>query len=349
VGGFTRRQVPQQTIWSGGKGAIAGSDCSSVVQVESGTVSLSLGNNSSSILDYTMAQTFYRTISLSHMPTMIARLKTIIVAIVACAALSGCAVMQPPNAAGPTGGGPLYPILMIEDSERQEATAVALMRLASENAGVSSARLQPVTGTVSSLPQRPTTPLYLTKLGAGAVMTEEETRESLRRFIVQWQELIGSDPTKLSLVERTDQPDGSKVALYEQRPFRYPLRGGYGKLQIKFGPDRRIIDVNSSCIPDAERIQTALSALTIRFKAEDAVARLRTQPLSYTDANGNKQNLTLPAAGDIVAKGLTTYVMPARDRADTLEFHLAWEIEITNAPVRMVYLDAITGEIVSVQ
>ncbi len=277
------------------------------------------------------------------------KLSLLFTVLIAAAVLSGCAAMQPPNANGPVGNRPVYPILMIEDSERQEATAVALMRLASENASVSSARLQPVTGTVSSLPQRPSTPLYLTKLGAGAVMTEEETRESLRRFIVQWQELIGSDPTKLSLVERTDQPGGSKVALYEQRPFRYPLRGGYGKLQIKFGPDRRIIDVNSSCIPDAERIQTALSALTLKYKAEDAVARLRTQPLSYTDANGNKQNLTLPASSDIFAQGLTTYVMPARDRTDTLEFHLAWEIEITNAPVRMVYLDAITGEIVSAQ
>jgi hypothetical protein len=296
-----------------------------------------------------MTQTFYRTIALSRMPTKIGKLKSTIVVLLVSAALTGCAVMQPPNAAGPGGAGPVYPILLIEDSERQEATAVALMRLASSNASVSSARLQPITGTVLSLPEKPSTPLYLAKLGAGAVMTEEETRESLRRFIVQWQELIGSDPTKLSLVERTDQPDGSKVALYEQRPFRYPLRGGYGRLQIKFGPDRRIIDVNSSAIPDAERIQTMLSALTLKFKAEDAVAQLRAKPLAYTDANGNKQSLSVPATTEITAQGLTTYVVPAPNRADTLEFHLAWELPLTNAPVKLVYLDAVTGDVVGVQ
>ena len=48
-------------------------------------------------------------------------------------------------------------------------------------------------------------------------MNEEETRESLRRFIRDWQELIGSDPAKLSLIERTDQPDGSKLAFVSHR------------------------------------------------------------------------------------------------------------------------------------
>ncbi len=264
--------------------------------------------------------------------------------------LSGCAVMQPPNAAGPVGRGTVYPVLLTEDSERQEATAVALMRLASGNASVSSARLQPVTGTVLSLPAKPSTPLYLTKLGAAAVMTEEETRESLRRFITQWQELIGSDPEKLSLVDRIDQADGSKLAIYEQRPFRYPIRGGYGKLQIKFGGDRRIIDVTSSCIPDADRIQSSLTGLTLKIKAEDAEAQVRGgKGLSYFDASGRSQSLAVPASSDVVARGLTTYVIPARERVDTLEFHLAWELEITNAPVKFIYVDAVTGAIVAAQ
>ena len=278
------------------------------------------------------------------------KLSLLFTVLIAVALLSGCAVMQPPNANGPVGNRPVYPILMIEDSERQEATAVALMRLASGNAGVSSARLQPVTGTVLSLPARPTTPLYLTKLGADAVMTEEETRESLRRFITQWQELIGSDPAKLSLVSRIDQPDGVKLAIYEQRPFRYPIRGGYGKLQISFGADRRIINVMSSCIPDADEIQSALTGLTLKLKAEDAVAQVRdAKGFKYFDATGNNQTVTLLGSSDVVARGLTTYVIPARGRVDTLEFHLAWELEITNATVKFVYVDAVTGDIVAAQ
>lgn len=275
--------------------------------------------------------------------------KIVLALTIAIATLTSCGMMQPPDAAGPANTGSLYPILMTEDNERMEATAIALMRLASSNGSVSAARLQPVTGTILSLPPRPSTPLYLSKLGAGAVMTEEETRESLRRFIVQWQELIGSDPTKLSLVERTDQPDGSKIAAYEQRPFRYPIRGAYGKLQIKFGADRRIIDITSSSIPDAERIQTALSALTLKLKAEDAVAQVRAKGPTYFDVGGNKQTLTVSQSNQITALGLTTYVLPARGRADTLEFHLAWELELSNSPVKFAYVDAVTGDVIAAQ
>ena len=265
--------------------------------------------------------------------------------------LSGCAALQPPSALGPAAPDSLYPILLTEDSQRNEATLVALNRLAqsSENISGIKPQLQPVTGTVLTLPPNSAAALYLPKLGAGTVMTEEETRESLRRFIREWQQLIGSDPAKLSLVERIDQPDGSKRAIYEQRPFRYPIRGGYGKLQINFGVDRRVINLTSSCIPDAERIQNALSALNLRPKAEDAVQQLQEKSASYLDANRNKLTFTLPSASQINPRGLTTYILRAKDRTDALEFHLAWEMELTNAPVKLIYVDAVNGEIVGTE
>ena len=265
--------------------------------------------------------------------------------------LSGCAALQPPSALGPAAPDSLYPILLTEDSQRNEATLVALNRLAqsSENISGIKPQLQPVTGTVLTLPPNSAAALYLPKLGAGTVMTEEETRESLRRFIREWQQLIGSDPAKLSLVERIDQPDGSKLAIYEQRPFRYPIRGGYGKLQINFGVDRLVINLTSSCIPDAERIQNALSALNLRPKAEDAVQQLQEKSASYLDANRNKLTFTLPSASQINPRGLTTYTLRAKDRTDALEFHLAWEMELTNAPVKLIYVDAVNGEIVGTE
>lgn len=279
-------------------------------------------------------------------------LRIILGLLVSALCLSGCAALQPPSALGPAAApGLLYPILLTEDSQRNEATLVALNRLAqsSENISGIKPQLQPVTGTVLSLPSKTAAALYLPKLGAGAVMTEEETRESLRRFIREWQQLIGSDPAKLSLIERIDQPDGSKLAIYEQRPFRYPIRGGYGKLQISFGDDRRVINLTSSCIPDAEGIQNALSALNLRPKAEDAVQQLQEKSVSYFDANRNKLTLTLPSASQINPRGLTTYILPAKDRTDTLEFHLAWEMELTNAPVKLIYVDAVNGEIVGTE
>jgi hypothetical protein len=264
---------------------------------------------------------------------------------------SGCAALQPPSATGPRGNESLYPILFIEDTQRKESTIAALNRLGQLSGQLNGVepQLQPVTGTILSLPATASNALYLPKLGAAATMTEEETRESLRRFIRDWQELIGSDPAKLSLVDRIDQPDGSKLASYAQRPFRYPIRGNFGKLQIRFANDRRVLNLTSTCIPDAERIQTAISALSLRPRAEDTIQRLREKGLTYVDAQGNSAKFTLQPGNEINVRQMTIYILPAKNRTDTLEFHLAWEIELTNAPVKVAYVDAVNGDVVAVE
>src|ERR1051325_9574648 len=267
----------------------------------------------------------------------------LVIVLVSAFVLAGCAAMQPPNATGPMAPS-LYPVLLTEDNQRRDSVQVALNRLSSEMMTAAVPQLQPVTGTILKL--APQGPLYLPKVGSGAVMSEEETRESLRRFIKEWQQLIGSDPAKLSLVNRIDQPDGTKLAVYEQRPFRYPIRGGYGKLEIKFTNDRRIVDLVSSCIPDADQIQSSISALTLRPKVEDALQKLQHQTVNAIDARGNKVSFPLPASSEITPRMLTTFVMPAKDRTDALEFHLAWELELSNAPVKLIYVDAVTGDIV---
>jgi hypothetical protein len=266
-------------------------------------------------------------------------------------AAGGCAPLQPPSATGPRGNVPAYPVLFTEDSSRREASVLALNRLIQQtgNSGTFAPQLQPITATIRSLPADPSRPLILPKVGTGAIMNEEETREALRRFITDSRELIGADPAKLSLVERVDQPDGSKVAIYEQRPFRYPIRGNYGKLEIRFTTDRRVINISSTCIPQADRIQTALAALNVRVKAEDAVKQLRESGIMYTDANGNASTFKIPAAGEINARGLAIYILPSRNQSDALEFHLVWEIQLSNAPMKTAYVDAINGETIAVE
>lgn len=278
------------------------------------------------------------------------RKSTSVILLAALLAVSSCAALQPPSAIGPKGA-ELYPILLTEDIHRKEGVVAALTRL-EQSSGISEATepmLQPVTGTILKLPANASSALYLPKVGSSAVMNEEETREALRRFITTWQELIGSDPAKLSLVDVTDQPDGSKLANYQQRPFRYPIRGNFGKLQIRFTNDRRLLDLTSTCIPDAERIQSALSALGLRPKAEDAVKQLRAKGLTYSDASGNKTSFTFTATSEINPRTLTIYVLPARNSSEALEFHLAWEMELTNAPVKLVYIDAVSGEVIATQ
>jgi hypothetical protein len=240
---------------------------------------------------------------------------------------------------------------LIEDANRKDATLAALNRLGQQSGKPNGTlpQLQPVTGTILGLPPQVSGSFFLPKVGAGTIMNEEETRESLRRFIREWQELIGSDPAKLSLIERNDQPDGSKLAIYQQRPFRYPIRGNYGKLEIRFTSDRRVLNLTSSCIPDADRIQSALSALNVRPRAEETLQKLRATGLTYLDAQGVERTFALPASSQMTARQMTIYILPSKDQTETLEFHLAWEIEFTNAPVKLAYVDSLNGEVLATE
>jgi hypothetical protein len=278
-----------------------------------------------------------------------ARQTILLLAIVLVA--GSCAPLQPPSATGPKPNERVYPLLFSEDSQRREASIIGLNQLIQPTGNPEAAApdLQPITATIKSLPANPARPLLLPKVGSERTMNEDETREALRRFIRESRELIGSDPVKLSLLERTDQPDGSKLAIYQQRPFRYPIRGNYGKLEIRFTTDRRVLDISSTCIPQAERIQQAFSALNVRPKFEDAISKIRENGIMYTDKNGTAQTLKISAAGEISTRGMVIYVLPSKSQPDTLEFHLAWEIDPGTASIKVAYVDAINFETIAVE
>lgn len=261
-------------------------------------------------------------------------------------ATQACAPTVPPNATGPRGNVAPYPVLLAEDNHRTEAATAAINHLMSvpvDNA--TPPPLQPVTATIVSLPKTNGTALLLPKLGATPTMNEEETRESLRRFIRDWQGPIGADPAKLSLVERVDQPDGSKIARYEQRAFRYPLRGNYGKLEIRFTPERRVLNIVSTCIPEADKIQTALSAVAIKLKPEDVAQQVTANEISYSGTGGASLKFRLTTNNQLEPHELVTYITTA-GQTNALAFYVAWEVGITGAPFQLVYVDAVTGAVV---
>ncbi|HSK64636.1 MAG TPA: hypothetical protein VK893_12375, partial [Pyrinomonadaceae bacterium] len=176
-------------------------------------------------------------------------------------ATGACAALQPIDANGPRANAPVYPIDLADPAARLEETSVAWYQISQRygTAGKTEASLNPYTGTLQSLPAN-TAAIVLPKVGTEPEQTEEQTRESLRRFIVEWRQLLGAEPEQLSLVERTDEASGVKLARYEQRPFRYPLRGEFGQLVIRFRPDRQVVSLASNCIPNAERLQAPLNA-----------------------------------------------------------------------------------------
>lgn len=280
------------------------------------------------------------------------RVRLLVVAI--CAGIAACmgacaGASRTPDAGGPRAAQPPYPILLTDDPERRAAALASWAALTREQ-GIDNApapELQPVTATIRSLPTFTTSALYLPKVGVGPLMNEEETRESLRRFIVAQNRLLGADPQQLSLVLRTDEADGTKRAQYQQRPFRYPLRGGYGMLEISFAPDRRILQINSTCIPEVERLQRAGAAAGIHApqNTDEVIKRITGRTLTYTDTAGNTQSLTITAGEQINVGELIVYTRMHQSEPPALEFHLAWEIALAGTPNRTFYLDTITNEI----
>ena len=262
---------------------------------------------------------------------------------------SACSALQPIDPNGPTSNAPLYPIALSDLGPRLEEASLAWYQLSQRYGltGKTEANLHPYTATLESLPKNLSSPIYLPKVGLQTNPTEEETRESLRRFIVEWQRLIGAQPSELSLVERVDEPSGVKVARYEQRPFRYPLRGGFGTLVIRFRSDGQLVGLSSNCIPNADRLQPMLTALTPKLSGEQVVDRIKTQPLTVTNVSGQQQTLSLPANAVAEARQLVVYAQPSTNPPSGLQIRLAWEIEITNGPITRVYLDAISDEIIA--
>ena len=265
---------------------------------------------------------------------------SITLAVLACS----CAALQPPDTGGPINTGPLYPILFTEQAQRADASNLAFNRLIQSPGTQSAVQLQPITAAIQSLPML-STPVLLPKVGINPEMDEEETRESLRRFITDWRVLIGADPAHLSLVERTDRPDGVKLARYEQRPFRYPLRGGYGSLEIQFLPNRVVRNITSTCVPDAERLQSALAPVTPKLTAAEAINVVRSSEISYTNASGQQITARVGANEDVTPVELVTLVFPSSGRTDSLELHIAWEINVGSNPRRLIYVDAVEGKV----
>src|ERR1041385_5113731 len=188
---------------------------------------------------------------------MAERRRLVLALAIAVAVTTGaCAVFRRTNVNGPTANEPQYPVAVSDVGSRLEEASMAWYQLSQRYGlpGKTEANLQPYTGTIQSLPANLSAPIYLPKVSSQATPTEEETRESLRRFIVEWQRLIGAEPNELSLVERTDDPSGVKVARYEQRPFRYPLRGGFGNLLIRFRSNGQLVEFSSNCIPDRKSV-----------------------------------------------------------------------------------------------
>lgn len=273
-----------------------------------------------------------------------------------CAALAlfscACAATPPPDASSPRPNEPRYPVSMVESTDRQQAALAGWEKLTNEQgiARPPAPELQPVTASLRSLPALPM-PLYLPKVGDNTAQSKQQlgddaTTESLRRFINDNARLFGVDPQQLSLILLTDAADGTRKAKYQQRPFRYPIRGGFGELEISFTADRRILQITSTCIPEIEQLQRAGAGIRPKLSADEVARRMIGRSFTYTAAAGNTETRSIETSDVVTVHELVVYPV-LRPGQDALDFHLAWEVLVGREQKRAVYVDAITDEIIA--
>ncbi|HEX6624543.1 MAG TPA: hypothetical protein VF064_12590, partial [Pyrinomonadaceae bacterium] len=221
--------------------------------------------------------------------------------------------------------------------------------------------LRPVTATIEALPPALAAPPRMPKVGAGEArtQTDEETRESLRRFVETAAPLLGlerrapvagetereSTLGDLSLVEVADGPNATKLARYRQNPFDLPLRNGFGDIEVGFTPDLSVTRLKSTAVPDTERLRRAVTALRQGLAQDKLAASLLNRTFTFPDAAGNPQTRTVTNIESVVVRELVVFPQ-RRAGADTqLELRLAWELSIEGQGAPLVaYVDAVTGE-----
>lgn len=271
----------------------------------------------------------------------------LVVTLCSCAAATRPASPDRPRAAD----APKFVAFDASDERRTAALASWRTIVGEQFASNSPApELRPVTATISALPARLDAPprLPLVVISDDKTQTEEEKRESLRRFIQTAAPLIGADPKELTLVSVTDATElqnGARTARYKQNAFQYPLRNGYGEVSITFTEDLRVLALSSTAIPNAEQLRRSLATVAQGLPAFDANTLLN-RAVTYTDRAGTQQTRTLTQADAVNARQLVVYPVQSGSNPSTLELHVAWEVAGGSpASTLYVYVDAVTGEV----
>jgi hypothetical protein len=282
--------------------------------------------------------------------TALSALSVLALSICACASATRPAGADRPRANEP----PRFAALAASEERRAAALANWAAVVGQQAAASTTPELSPVTATLRALPAGlgdfPRLPLV--GIDDEKKRTEEETRESLRRFLATAAPLLGIDLKQLSLVGIADAPAGAgaRRAVYRQNPFAYPLRNGYGAVEVTFTPDLRVVGLSSTAIPDAERLGRTLAQVPKTLTAEQAAAALANRPVTFADRSGAQQTRTVAQVDPAAARQLV--VFPLRRDADpaSLELHVAWEVALGGPDSTLyAYVDAATGDVLGAE
>ena len=273
-------------------------------------------------------------------------IRTILAVLPALLILACAGTTRPPEAGAPGTSDQTYPIVYQGAPERvDEVKALWTSMLKNQgNVVAPLPELQPVTLTIKDISSPGV--LRLQRLGINSKMTEDDIRESLRRFLDTARPLIGVEAQQLSFVDKSGGIGSSQVATYEQAPFRFPLRNGFGVVRVGFTQDLRIEEFSSTCIPNLQGFQRSLTRIKTTINAEQAVSIVQSSTLEYSDAQG-KHQITVAAPASVSASQIILFPVRSPDNS-SIALHLAWEVKIGGVGVdRTAYVDAVNSEVLA--
>jgi hypothetical protein len=264
--------------------------------------------------------------------------------------LNGCrSALRPVETGAPGPAVSVYPLLLPEDAARRERSLNVWTNVARGQGIVDPPEpvLHPVTSTIIGLPKFTKQYLLLPKVGEATPMTEEETREALRRFMREGGAFLCGYSQQFSLIARIDEADGTKRAIYQQQIFRYPLRGEFGRVEITFLASRRIVGLNSACLPNTDSLQRAVAELRPNpsVTPESIIVTLKGQTLAVKKDNGNTESLLINEGDEINVQELVVYSRTADANNASIALYLAWEVKIANKAT--IYFDSRNGELLA--
>jgi hypothetical protein len=159
-------------------------------------------------------------------------------------------------------------------------------------------------------------------------------REAARAFIDRWRDLLGVDPSTISLVAADETADTARLT-FRQANYAYPVAGNFGEMVAVVSKDGRLMQLDDRIIP---LVDLPLKPTTER----DAIVKsVVGRTFTYTDIAGKEQRTTISAPGDVNVKRLVVFPIA---KSDAIDLHLAWELVSGKSLSWTVYLDAMTGE-----
>ncbi len=159
-------------------------------------------------------------------------------------------------------------------------------------------------------------------------------REAAKVFIDRWRDLIGADPSTLSLTN-VDDSSAVKRYTYGQAGYPFPVAGNYGEMTIVLGADGRLMQLDDRFIPVVE------VPLRPTLEREAVRQRFVGRTFTYGDIAGREQRVQIGTADEVKVERLV--VLPV-EKGDSIEVRLAWQVTAGRSLAWTVYLDAVNGE-----